>query len=441
MGAGTNPLIEFPVQRREHLRWDACLPCTVRGQRGLSPGLMLDVSQEGAFIQVDEAPEPGAPVELTVQMGERSFQIEARTTHARQFEGELGEATGIGVRFLERPPAEILHRMRHAQLDELVPQAPSASRSDRKRSGLQLNWLLEINKEVWLVLSLVLISLAANFLLEANEMVLGFYSFPTVFSAYFFGRRHATLTALGSVLLVVLVAHLGTFNLYSWLHVVVWGGTLVITGYAMGTLYEKMHDHIGELRETYHGVLVILQHFIAKDKYTQNHSHRVSIYASKIGARMGLNEDHIEDVRVAALLHDIGKLDISRDILYKASRLTAEEYEEIKGHVDRGISMLKPVGGSLRRVLPIILAHHDRFDGSGYHPARGEEIPLAARIISVADVYDAVTSDRPYRKAMSPLDAKEMIVKGSGTDFDPRVVQAFVVAFRMGEMEIPEIMV
>ena len=90
------------------------------------------------------------------------------------------------------------------------------------------------------------------------------------------------------------------------------------------------------------------------------------------------------------------------------------------------MAILEPVGGSLRRVIPIVLAHHDKFDGSGYHPSRGEEIPLEARIISVADVHDSLTSDRPYRKAMSLFEAKEIIVKGAGTEFDPVVVDAFV---------------
>ena len=97
--------------------------------------------------------------------------------------------------------------------------------------------------------------------------------------------------------------------------------------------------------------------------------------------------------------------------------------------------MLETIGGSLRRVIPIVLAHHDKFNGSGYHPAQGEEIPLEARIISVADVYDSLTSDRPYRKAMSPFDAKDIIVKGAATDFDPQVVDAFLAAFRFGEMD------
>ena len=102
--------------------------------------------------------------------------------------------------------------------------------------------------------------------------------------------------------------------------------------------------------------------------------------------------------------------------------------------------LLETVGGSLRRVLPIILAHHDKFDGTGYHPLRGEEIPLEARIISVADVYDALTSDRPYRKAMAPIEAKEILLKGRGTDFDPRVIDAFLEALKRGEMEVASVM-
>ena len=186
---------------------------------------------------------------------------------------------------------------------------------------------------------------------------------------------------------------------------------------------------------------MILRHFIAKDTYTENHSYRVSVYAAKIASALDLLPDRIEDVRAAALLHDIGKLDVSRELLYKAARLTKEEYEQMQQHVSKGVAMLEPVGGSLRRVIPIVLAHHDKFDGSGYHPNRGDEIPIEARIISVADVYDSLTSDRPYRKAMSPFEAKEIVVKGAGTDFDPQVVDAFVDAFRRGELEVPAVVV
>jgi len=209
----------------------------------------------------------------------------------------------------------------------------------------------------------------------------------------------------------------------------------------MGSLYETKEAHIQELRETYHGILIILRQFISKDKYTQNHSYRVSVYAARIAAYVGLDLERVEDVRAAALLHDIGKLDISRDILYKAARLSESEYKEMQKHVEMGVDMLKTVGGSLRTILPIILSHHDKFDGSGYHPTEGEHIPIEARIIAVADVYDSLTSDRPYRKAMSTHEARDIIVKGSGTDFDPRVVKAFLTAFSRGDLEVPEIVI
>ena len=218
-----------------------------------------------------------------------------------------------------------------------------------------------------------------------------------------------------------------------------WGGTLIVTGYLMGTLYEHKDRQVKELRSTYHSIPLTLRHFISKDKYTENHSYRVSVYAATIAANLRLDAERIEDVRATALLHDIGKLDISRTILYKAARLTETEFKQIRQHVDRGVHMLEPVGGSLRRILPIILAHHDKFDGSGYNPATGVQIPLEARIITVADVYDSLTSDRPYRKAMSPYEVREILAKGAGKEFDPAVVEAFMMAFRKGEMEVPQL--
>jgi putative nucleotidyltransferase with HDIG domain len=308
----------------------------------------------------------------------------------------------------------------------------------------------EVNRELWLVLSLFIIAALCNFLIANRGMLLSFYTFPTLFSAYVYGRRHATLTALASLLLVVLVTFLNpnlfdhgaeTLHTQKWFDICVWGGSLILTAFAMGTLYERSTSRMRELRETYHGVLMILRHFISKDPYTQNHSYRVSIYAARVASEMGFDDDRIEDVRAAALLHDIGKLDISREILYKAARLTPKEQTEMREHVARGVNLLEPVGGSLKRVLPIILAHHDRFDGSGYSDRAGDEIPLEARILSVADAYDAITSDRPYRKGSTPYEAREILEKGAGREFDPEVVDAFLRAFRKQQMDIPDLVV
>jgi putative nucleotidyltransferase with HDIG domain len=303
----------------------------------------------------------------------------------------------------------------------------------------------QVNKELWVLLTLFVIALLLNHVVASQRMVLNFYTLPTVVSAYFYGRRHATLTALASVLLVVLLliyadagslVRAGEMPLDRWIDLTVWGGSLIVTGYLMGSLCERRNAQLVELRTTYHGVLMILRHFISKDKYTDNHCYRVSVYATKIAACLNLSDARVEDVRAAGLLHDIGKLDISRELLHKAARLTREEYEVVKQHVAKGVELLDAVGGSLSRVIPIILAHHDKFDGSGYHPTCGEDIPLEARIIAVADVYDALTSDRPYRKAMSPFEARDIIVKGSATEFDPKVVAAFLTSFRQGALEI-----
>ena len=326
--------------------------------------------------------------------------------------------------------------------------AASSPRALRKLRLPSLGRIEEVNKELWLLLSIFGLCLLLNYVVASQRMILSLYAFPTLISAFTYGRRHATLTAFASVLIVVMlslqnpaVRGAGATFVEQWLDVVAWGSVLMITGYLMGTLYEHRSAQVKELRETYNGVLILLRHFISKDKYTENHCYRVSVYAARIAARLSLDPNRIEDVRAAALLHDIGKLEISRELLYKAARLTKDEFEHVQRHVERGVEMLESVGGSLRRILPIILAHHDKFDGSGYHPLKGTEIPIEARIISVADVYDALTSDRPYRKAMSPFDAKEILVKGSGTDFDPQVIEAFLDALKSGEMEVASVQV
>ena len=314
-------------------------------------------------------------------------------------------------------------------------------------SGFKLS-LARINQELWLVLSLFVIAGLFNWLVASHRMILGLYTLPTIFSAYVYGRRHAVLTASASIFMA-LVLVLTNNRLFGasvpmvmdsmqWAELVTWACLLLITAYAMGTLYDKKERHLGELRQTYFGLLAILQQFISNDKYTHNHSYRVAMYAASIATRMGFEQERVDDVRAAALLHDVGKLETSRELLHKAASLTPEEMAEMRKHVAKGVALLEPVGGSLRRVLPIILAHHDKFDGSGYGPSKGDEIPIEARILAVADAYDTLTSDRPYRRAVTPFEAKQIIMTSAGTNFDPVVVDAFVNAFEHGQMEIPE---
>jgi putative nucleotidyltransferase with HDIG domain len=287
-----------------------------------------------------------------------------------------------------------------------------------------------------------------NFVLASHRVLLGFYGLPTLFSAYFYGRRHAVLTAVASILLVLLVLYCNpailqenVSPLQKWLDLAVWAGILILTAYGMGTLYELKTRQLTELRETYDGVLNILCHFVSKDNYTQNHSYRVSVYATRIARNMGVTAELCEDIRAAGLLHDIGKIEVSRQVLYKSAQLTEDESAEMAQHVSKGGDLVNLARGSLRRVVPLILAHHDSFNGSGNHHAVGQEIPLGARIIAVADVYDALTSDRPYRKALPPFEARDYIINKAGKDFDPAVVDTFTQTFNQGLLEVPELLV
>lgn len=163
----------------------------------------------------------------------------------------------------------------------------------------------------------------------------------------------------------------------------------------------------------------------AKDQYTHQHILRVQQYAVAIALHMGLEGGELEAVRTGALLHDIGKLGVPEYVLLKPGRLTDDEFEKIKQHPEIGASILGPVDFPWP-VLPVVKYHHERFDGNGYPEGlKGTEIPLTARIMSVADVYDALTSSRSYRMAWSHERAVEAIREGAGTQFDPLVVEAF----------------
>ncbi len=163
-----------------------------------------------------------------------------------------------------------------------------------------------------------------------------------------------------------------------------------------------------------------------KDHYTGEHVEKTVFYATEIARVLGLQRDEVERIKQAAILHDLGKIGISERILLKKSKLTAKEFSEITHHPQIAADILRPIQ-SLHGIIPFILHHHERWDGKGYPDRlKGEEIPIGARIIAIADVYQALTSDRPYRKAYSASTALEMIKKGSGSQFDPKVVAAFL---------------
>jgi putative nucleotidyltransferase with HDIG domain len=214
-----------------------------------------------------------------------------------------------------------------------------------------------------------------------------------------------------------------------------WGGFLILSSIAVGTLYEQSERRMKDLKNAYIGILEILSKYLeSTDRYTKGHSVRVSELAMEIGIAMELPRTEVENVRVAGLLHDIGKVEISGEILRKAAQLTTEERELVEEHTVKGAYLLTSVGSVLKEVVPIVVSHHKYFtDAIGETEKKVADVPLGARIISVADAFDAMTSDRPYRKGMSPWEAMEEIIKNAGKQFDPVVVEAFkhVVRERM----------
>ncbi len=164
----------------------------------------------------------------------------------------------------------------------------------------------------------------------------------------------------------------------------------------------------------------------ARDPYTQGHSQRVGEYAKKIARQMHCSTKQIDNIREGALLHDIGKIGVSDLILHKPGMLTGEERDIIRQHTVIGIEIVGQVGLS-DAVLEMIRSHHERYDGSGYPDKRlARELLLSTRILSVADAYDAMTSDRPYRKSISLTQAREELLRGKGSQFDPDVVDAML---------------
>jgi putative nucleotidyltransferase with HDIG domain len=188
-----------------------------------------------------------------------------------------------------------------------------------------------------------------------------------------------------------------------------------------------------QLREAYSDTVTSLVAALeAKDVYTKGHSMRVAEYAVLIAGALGLDEKAIDRVRYAALLHDLGKVGVSRHVLEKDSTLTDAEYDQMKRHPQIGAHILEDVP-YLADLVPSIAAHHEQLDGSGYGEGlMAEDIPLAARILSVADSYDAMTSERPYRGAMSHEAASLQLHLGTGVQFDPDVVAAFERTWTQG---------
>jgi len=227
-------------------------------------------------------------------------------------------------------------------------------------------------------------------------------------------------------------------------------------------VHVKSRTEIGELADTFNTMTADLERFVfdlkraaeenktlflssiqmlagavdEKDPYTRGHSDRVTRYSVLIAKELGLPEAEVEKIRIAAQLHDVGKIGIEDRILKKPGALTPDEYEIMKTHTTKGAAILRPVE-MLKEMIPGIELHHESLDGRGYpHGLKGDEIPLSPRIIMVADCFDAMTTNRPYQAAMDPEYVVRIINSLVNTKFDPRIVNALTAVFERGDFRI-----
>lgn len=203
-------------------------------------------------------------------------------------------------------------------------------------------------------------------------------------------------------------------------------------------MLKDLHTSLTETRELLDELIYAFANAIdAKSHWTMGHSERVAEYSVEIAREMGLDKRNIDNLKTAALLHDIGKIGTYDEILNKPQELTPGEYETVKKHPLKGINILGPIK-KMGVILPIIIHHHERMDGNGYPDGlKAEEIPLLARILSVADSYDSMIAERPYRTSLGKDHAAGELQRLSGIQFDPEVVKAFLRVMRNTQCTSP----
>jgi HAMP domain-containing protein len=274
------------------------------------------------------------------------------------------------------------------------------------------------------------------------------------------GRLLAWLAVFGSVGLSIFSAR----RITSPLRVLTQSSQAIARGDFSQRVHIKTRTEIGELATTFNTMSEELEQFVEdlkraadenknlfmgsiqmlagavdeKDPYTRGHSDRVTKYSLMIATEMGLDPGFLEILRISAQLHDVGKIGIEDRILKKPGALTPEEFEIMKTHTTKGANILRPVP-QLREMLPGIELHHEALNGRGYpYGLKGDQIPLLARVIAVADTFDALTTNRPYQKAHDPIEALRIIENLSGQRLDPGAVTALMAVYYRGDIRIPK---
>ncbi len=275
-------------------------------------------------------------------------------------------------------------------------------------------------------------------------------------------QHYSRALAIVAVLLSVLISMYAARKIITPLQTLTQSSRAIARGDFSQRVHLKSRTEFGELADTFNTMTGELEQFVEdlkraaeenrelflnsiqmlagavdeKDPYTRGHSDRVTRYSILIATELGLSTDELDKIRIAAQLHDVGKIGIEDRILKKPGALTPEEYEIMKTHTTKGANILRPVV-HLRDMLPGIEWHHESLDGRGYpHGLKGDEIPLMPRIISVADTFDAMTTNRPYQAAMDAEYVIRIITSLVDKKFDGRVVNALTVAFQSGKLRL-----
>ena len=292
----------------------------------------------------------------------------------------------------------------------------------------------KINPELWLLLFLVVIAAMLNFVVASQRMALVFYFLPTLYSACHFGRRHATLTALASVVLVVLLLFTNPiiFNRKAelpfdprWFDLALWGGVLMVAGYVTGTLYERNQKTLREMEDGYDGMLTILQNFLANQKYSDAHAYRIAMCAIRVAETLGLDPGSVEDIRTAALLFNLKELGISIEVISKAAQGTQEDLRQVRTKSTKQASK-ESIGGSLRRAIPIFLSERQlRLDGDGIGVS---DASFEIQILMLAEEYESLISGNSGTK-LAPSQAGKEVVRRFGSRSDSLILDAFAKAF------------
>jgi HD-GYP domain-containing protein (c-di-GMP phosphodiesterase class II) len=277
-------------------------------------------------------------------------------------------------------------------------------------------------------------------------------------------QRTGRLLALLAVFVSVGLSIFSARRITSPLQVLAQSSRAIARGDFSQRVHLKTRTEIGELATTFNTMSDDLEQFVEdlkraaeankalfmgsiqmlagavdeKDPYTRGHSDRVTRYSLMIAKEMGLDADFLEILRISAQLHDVGKIGIEDRILKKPGALTPEEFEIMKTHTTKGANILRPVT-QLREMLPGIELHHEALNGRGYpYGLKGDEIPLLARVIAVADTFDALTTNRPYQKAFDSTETVRIIQNLSGQRLDPKAVAALLAIFERGDIKLPK---